>query len=79
MNQFDDGKAPRDRAGAAAFGEDVEGLHRSWDQALANASRTAGRLDRQIVQFARSQPLVAAGAAALLGFVIGRVLSRRSY
>jgi ElaB/YqjD/DUF883 family membrane-anchored ribosome-binding protein len=37
---------------------------------------TVERLDRQFVKFVREQPLVALGAAAGVGYVLGRVLRR---
>ena len=41
------------------------------------ATEQLRRVDRRLLAFVRAQPLVAAGSALAVGFVVGRVLSRR--
>jgi ElaB/YqjD/DUF883 family membrane-anchored ribosome-binding protein len=44
---------------------------------LRDVNREVSRLDRRVKQFVRQKPLAAAFAALAVGFVLGRLVSRR--
>jgi len=53
--------------------EAIETVEDGVKRARAQLRRT----DEQIIRFAREKPLVAAFSALAVGFVIGRIISRR--
>lgn len=46
------------------------------EEGMRQARDQIDRLDRQIVRFAREQPIAAAFSALAVGFIIGRLVSK---
>jgi hypothetical protein len=56
---------------------DTQELKERLQNGVAHAGDGVARVDRQLQHFVRAQPLAAAFAALTVGFVLGRIFSRR--